>query len=101
MAKEFYVSTWGCLCGYVQDFEPTKKNNAIHFPEVAVGTCPSCGDKETFTPIINNEKKVKIRVLEEADIEAMDLHSSEKSRMKIEAAASFQRAQKVHTAIKG
>lgn len=70
MAQEYKLKTWACnSCGYHQDFEPTAENMAIHYPAVAVNTCPACGAalaKETDVA-----KKVTAKILDDAEIDVL------------------------------
>lgn len=65
--KEIIIKTWSCRCGYRQDFEPTEKNNLIHFRGLAAGTCPSCGLVAGLKKEIDRSKKSRVVFAEAGD----------------------------------
>lgn len=88
----FSVKTWSCKrCDYRQDFEPVKKFMDEHFNkdtgfklfDIQENECPSCalqGARGVFlTQETDEEKKTKVKLLEEIDIPKiyLDLTSEE------------------------
>lgn len=68
MAQEFTIKTWACACGYRQDF---------------VGVdCLSCGLKNGLKVEVDNTKKIKVRVLEPADVDALEVSDEKKIELK-------------------
>lgn len=91
----FLVKTWSCKrCDYRQDFEPVKKFMDEHFNkdtefklfDIQENECPSCALQGArgvlLTQEMDNEKKTKVKFLEETDIPKIYLEmNSEESKM--------------------
>ena len=70
MVEKIKIKTWGCSCGYMQDFDPNDKEmrNEV-FPEKKDDTCPSCG-KEKLKKETNLEKKITMEFPDTMSTEA-------------------------------
>lgn len=79
MATIFAMPTYGCICGYSQDFTPSAENNARHFPEypdLPLGACPTCYAKGVrpaplLAQILNTSTMQQANVITEAEIDVM------------------------------
>lgn len=101
--KIYTIPTWSCACGYTQDFEPTAENMKIHFADdpqfplnvMAPNQCPSCSLKGTVSKLEKQSdftKKIRVSVLEDADIEAKgQLTEDRKANHKVQAAQEHTR----------
>ena len=77
------IKTWVCpSCDYHQDYEPTKANHAIHFPELRLDDdlCPACASGKNPSRIkaavemvreTRQEKLVTITILDEAAVDSL------------------------------
>ena len=61
------IKTWGCGCGYHQDFEPTIELMNKH--GFLYGFCPSCKNSNGLQKEINETKKITHIIIGEEDIE--------------------------------
>lgn len=68
MAQEFTIKTWACQCGYIQDFEGKG--------------CPSCGLKGGLAQVMDENKKIKVHLVDEAEIDVLEVSPEEKNRLK-------------------
>lgn len=79
MATIFAMPTYGCICGYSQDFTPSAENTALHFPEypdLPLGACPTCYAKGVrpaplLAQILNTTAMQQANVITQTDIDAM------------------------------
>lgn len=61
------IKTWSCSnCNYTQDFEPTKSNLKIHFPDLDLDNyeCPACASGQNEVKIL----KRGIKMVKETDL---------------------------------
>lgn len=72
--KIFKIPTWTCSqCGYQQDFDPDDaEKRQKHFPEIPnllPSQCPSCLVANAMVKETNSDKKMKVTVDGEEDVE--------------------------------
>ena len=77
------IKTWVCpSCDYHQDYEPTKANHAIHFPELRLddGLCPACASGKNPSRIkaavemvreTRPERKTTVTILDEVAVDSL------------------------------
>ncbi len=85
------IKTWGCGCGYHQDFEPTQANQNLHFnndsqfrvSNLKANECPSCALKEKIgTLVLETEpsKKTTITIMGEEEVETHEVDDETKQK---------------------
>lgn len=83
------IKTWGCDCGYHQDFEPNQELMDLHFnsdvsfrvSNLKADQCPSCALKGKVGNLVietNPDKKITMTVMGEEDIETEILEIKER-----------------------
>jgi hypothetical protein len=79
-----YIKTWGCVCGYRQDFEPTQGNADQHFnhsstfgiSDLMESECPSCAKRGErglqLKRMIEEKDKIKVQLAEASDVSILE-----------------------------